>query len=404
MRVRRAAALSAFVLTAFVSPAGASNPATTSGAESWQLSALDLTPAWQVTSGSPAIVAVVDSGVEADGPALQGRVLPGDDLVDGGTDTTDDNGHGTAVAGVVASVCPGCRILPVKVIAANGTADWTTVSAGIVWAADHGADVINLSLGAPRALDSVGAAVAYALAKGVIVVAAAGNDGSDESFYPADYPGVVSVAGIDQDGARSSWSNFGNQVTVAAPGCAAAPWLQGGSMTDFCGTSAAAPYVAGLAGLARAFDPKLTPAAFAGALATSATPLPDLSIAAPGIPDANRLLLALGAPGAPPTENVPPAVPQHATVGRPSRVFPGRWAGASSYQVVWQRRGAGATWVNITSGPAYVPRACDVGYRLRVVVTVSNARGTVTAASQTTLPVSAPGRAFPSRRIVAGVG
>ena len=187
----------------------------------WQASSLDLPLAWQVTSGSAtSVVAVVDSGVQADNPALQGRVLAGYDFVHGDTNTTDDNGHGTAVAGIIAAVCPGCSILPVKVLDANGTGDWPTISAGIDWAADHGAQVINLSVGAPRALDIVGAAVAYAISKGAIVVAAAGNDGEDESFYPAMYPGVISVAGVDQTGARSTWSNFGSWVTVAAPGCA----------------------------------------------------------------------------------------------------------------------------------------------------------------------------------------
>ena len=150
-----------FMLAAVLVIAPVARSTTAAVGLSWQAASLDLPPAWQVTSGSSAtVVAVVDSGVQADNPVLQGRVLAGYDFVHGDTNTADDNGHGTAVAGIIAAVCPGCSILPVKVLAANGTGDWATISAGIVWAADHGAQVINLSVGAPHALDVVGAAVA----------------------------------------------------------------------------------------------------------------------------------------------------------------------------------------------------------------------------------------------------
>lgn len=164
------------------------------------------------------------------------------------------------------------------------TGTWPTVAAGIVWAADHGAKVINLSFGAPRAIDAVGAAVAYARAKGAVVVAAAGNDGLDEAFYPAGYEGVVSVAGVDQNGALHPWSDFGSGVTIAAPGCAA---------SGFCGTSAAAPFVSGVAGLAFSLRPSLTPAQLASAMAASGDPLADASATRAGRVDAARLLAAL---------------------------------------------------------------------------------------------------------------
>lgn len=270
----------------------------------WQATELDLPRAWQVTDGNPSVVvAVVDTGVQADHAALSGRVLPGRNLVDNTNDATDDNGHGTAAGGIVAATCPRCRILPVKVLAANGTGDWGTIAAGIVWAADHGAQVINLSVGAPRALDVLGSAVSHALAKGAIVVAAAGNDGRDERFYPAAYPGVVSVAGVDASGARYPWSNYGAWVSVTAPGCSVTTWLAGGYTQDFCGTSTAAPFVAGVAGLARSYRNTLTPEAFAAALRASARPLPDPSIASLGAVDADRLLRALG--GAPAQPRTP---------------------------------------------------------------------------------------------------
>jgi subtilisin family serine protease len=388
MRRRRAVVLVLSAVAAAVLIGAVARAGNAAGTVSWQAAALDLPLAWQVTTGSvSSVVAVVDSGVQADHPALHGNVLAGYDFVHGDTNTSDDNGHGTAAAGIVASVCPACRILPVKVLGAERTGSWPTVADGVRWAADHGAQVINLSVGAPRALDVLGAAVEYALTKGVVVVAAAGNDGENESFYPALYPGVVSVAGVDQSGARSSWSNFGSWVTVAAPGCATTAWSGGGYVSDFCGTSTAAPFVAGLAGLARAFDPKLTPAAFAAALATSTTPLPDPGTAASGLPDANRLLLGLGAPSAAPVDDSPPVVPRAPRSGRRLVARIGAWRGAASYRIEWQRSADGTRWEGVVTGASYTPRPRDGGFRLRVVVTAVNARGSTTAASPPSGPV-----------------
>lgn len=388
MPTRRAGALVVSTLAAVMLLAPAARSAQPVEALTWQASSLDLPLAWQVTSGSATtVVAVVDSGVQASNPALQGRVLPGYDFVNGDTNTADDNGHGTAVAGIIAAVCPDCSILPVKVLDANATGTWPAISTGIIWAADHGAQVINLSVGAPRALADVGSAVAYALSKGVIVVAAAGNDGEDESFYPAMYPGVISVAGIDQSGARSTWSNFGSWVTVAAPGCATTASLQGGDASNFCGTSAAAPFVAGLAGLARAFDPGLDASAFAAALHASGQSLPDPGTAAAGLPDANRLLVELGAPVTAPAATAAPTVPAAPAVGRPCTAFAGSWTGTRSTTVTWQRSRTGTGWTNIGSGARYTPRAGDAGYSLRVLVTATNVRGTVSVSSRASLPV-----------------
>lgn len=368
--------------------------ASTVGVTNWQLLRADLPLAWQVTTGRGVVVAVVDSGVQADHPGLRGRVLPGRDFVNNDGDAADDDGHGTAVAGVIAAdgdgvagACTGCLILPVKVIAANGTGDWGTIAAGVVWAADHGAQVINLSFGSPRALDVVGAAVAYAESKGVIVVAAAGNAGVDTPFYPAAYPGVISVAGVDQNDVRYSWSNFGSWVTVAAPGCMPTTWLSGRYTPDFCGTSTAAPFVAGLAGLARSFRPNIASADFAMALVRSAAPVADAGTVAGGRADANGMLVALGAPTAVPVLSAAPAVARTPTVGRAVKAVPGTWREAQSYAYRWQRSRDGADWQKVGSKAAYAPRGADRGYRLRVVVTAANARGSATAVSAPSTPV-----------------
>jgi len=235
---------------------------------------------WRRPSAArPVIVAVIDTGVDATQPDLAGVVRPQIDLVDGGSSTGDDNGHGTAVAGVIAAlanngvggagVCGACSILPIKAMGSNGNGDLATVAAGIVKAADMHARVIDLSLGGPQGLDALAQAVAYANSKGAVVVAAAGNSGLATPFFPANYPGVISVAGSNQADRLYSWSEHGPWIAVSAPGCNVAPLLQGG-YGQFCGTSSATPLVAGLAGIIVAAHPSATNARVASAIERTA--------------------------------------------------------------------------------------------------------------------------------------
>ncbi|MDE3069715.1 MAG: S8 family serine peptidase, partial [Acidobacteriota bacterium] len=244
--------------------------------QQWGLQLAGFPTAWERTQGASSVtVAVVDTGVDAGQPDLAGAVLPGVDLVNGTTDATDDNGHGTAVAGVIAAradnnlggagACWHCTILPIKVLGANGTGDTATVAEGIVRAADLGARVINLSLGGPQSLPALQQAIAYASGKGAIIVAAAGNSGLATPFYPAGYGNVISVAGTDQNDQLYPWSDYGPWVAVSAPGCNIAPLL-GGGYGDFCGTSSATPLVSGLAALALAASPQATPAQITSAI------------------------------------------------------------------------------------------------------------------------------------------
>lgn len=229
----------------------------------WGLPLAGFPAAWLKTHGSRAVVvAVLDTGVNGAVPDLAGNVKPGIDLT--GSGLTDVDGHGTAVAGVIAAhannglggagVCPNCSILPVKVMGNDGTGSLATVAQGITRAADLHAKVIDLSLGGPVGFDALKQAVDYATAKGSIVVAAAGNSGKGAPYYPANYPNVLGVAGTNQGDRLYTWSERGTWVQVAAPGCNVAPLAKGG-YGMFCGTSAATPLVAGLAALAVAYRP-----------------------------------------------------------------------------------------------------------------------------------------------------
>jgi subtilisin family serine protease len=258
--------------------------------------------AWDLTRGSSRIVvAVVDTGVDPTQPDLQGALVPGFDFVHMRAAANDDQGHGTAVAGVIAArgnngeggagVCWRCSIMPVKVLDSTGTGDDTVIAAGIVWAVDHGAQVINLSLGGPGVSEDLTAAIGYAVAKGVLLVAAAGNDGDTSTFFPAADPRVLSVAATTAADQRYAWSNFGTWVDVAAPGCNVAPLLTGG-YGNFCGTSSASPLVSGLLALELSAHPTLTSAQAAQALEGAAVPLP--GVVRFGRIDAGRALTALG--------------------------------------------------------------------------------------------------------------
>jgi subtilisin family serine protease len=240
--------------------------------------------AWDVTQGSSRIVvAVIDTGVDAKHPDLRGALVHGWDFVNNDADPSDDHGHGTAVAGVIAArsnnhaggagICWRCLVMPIKVLDSKGSGDDTLIAAGIVWAVDHGAQVINLSLGGPGSSVELANALTYASAKGVIVVAAAGNAGVATQFFPAADPHAIGVAATTVGDRLYSWSNFGSWVRFTAPGCNFAPILGDGYGT-FCGTSSATPVVAGLVALELSAQPTATAHDVEEALVHAAVPLP----------------------------------------------------------------------------------------------------------------------------------
>jgi subtilisin family serine protease len=266
--------------------------------------------AWSRTTGDPAtVVAVVDTGVDSSHPDLAGRLAPGYDFVNGDAAPGDDNGHGTAVAGVaaaagdnhigVAGYCWRCRVMPLKVLDANGGGFASDVSRAVVWATDQGARVINASLGGPLEDASLAAAAQYAQSRGALIVAAAGNDSSSQLDYPAALPAVVSVGASNQADALYSFSNQGAAVAAPAENTTTA---RGGGYERFLGTSSAAPVVSGIAGLVYSLVPSATPARVASALEQSAVPIEGVTF---GRVDAQLALASLLPPPPPPTP--PPA-------------------------------------------------------------------------------------------------
>ena len=180
--------------------------------------------AWQVTRGDPSTrVAIIDSGIDYTHPDLQGRMVDGVDLGEGDDDPMDAVGHGTAVAGIVASVCPRCSLLGIKLVGQQGLGTPYALlrrlaGPAVRWAANHGARVINVSDRLPRS-SSLLAAVDYARSHGAVVVAAAGNEDDWWGVYPAAYGPVVSVGAADPEtGARYAYSAFGPFLDITAPG------------------------------------------------------------------------------------------------------------------------------------------------------------------------------------------
>ncbi|MEU9051887.1 type VII secretion-associated serine protease mycosin [Streptomyces sp. NPDC048384] len=258
-------------------------------AQQWALDAMHTEEAWQTTKGKGITVAVLDTGVEDDHPDLAGNVLEGKDMVGFGARRGDRAWarHGTAMAGIIAGhghgagngdgvmgIAPEAKILPVRVILEDGdparakarSSRGNALAEGIRWAADHGADVINLSLGddSKSAHPEAGEdeAVQYALKKGSVVVASAGNGGEkgDHISYPAAYPGVIAATAVDKFGTRASFSTRRWYATVSAPGVNVVIADPDHKYYEGWGTSAAAAFVSGAVALVKSAHPGLTPA------------------------------------------------------------------------------------------------------------------------------------------------
>ncbi len=397
----------------------------------WGPAKIGMPTVWATSLGSPAtVVAILDSGVTANAD-LSGAIVGQTDIVNGDEDATDDHGHGTAVAAIVAGridngvggagICPACSILAVKVADADGDAWDSDIAAGITWAVDHGASVINLSLGGTDDQGELDAAVAYARSSGVSIVAGAGNDGSSTAEYPAALPGVLAVGATAQSDALEAWSQRGDWVDLAAPGTAAVLDREDRNVT-FSGTSAATPYVSGALALLASAVPTSTVATREAALTSTAAPLPTEGLIAGGRIDVAAALATLQATSPPPQTPVPgaPAItisgPAKTTLTRTSGVTVG-WSeqlenGASvTSRAVTQERteiAAGACdwsgWaidavLDGSANPTSAPVASGSCYRWRIEVVDS--LGRTGAATSAAVLVD---RARPTIRVTAPLG
>ena len=233
----------------------------------WALPHIQAETAWREMGDlQPVTVAVIDTGVCMSHEDLEGRVLDGGyDFVDNDDDPEDVFGHGCSVAGIIAAntdngigiagFAPNSSILPVRVLGPSGSGSMADVAAGIVYAADNGADIINLSLGSAVGSQVTQDAVNHALVKGVTVIASAGNSGGNLPGYPARYEGVVAVGAIDADGSRSSFSNKGGDIW--APGRDVHTIYLNNGYKALNGTSFSAPYVAAMAAVMEGADGQL---------------------------------------------------------------------------------------------------------------------------------------------------
>jgi subtilisin family serine protease len=276
----------------------------------WGAADARLPQAWDVSRGTAGtVIAIVDTGVQPVAE-LAGRVLPGKSFFAGYPGNVDPDGHGTMSATVAAGaadngigaagVCPRCVVLPVMVFEpGKETGSLSTIAAGIVWAADNGADVISLSLGGPTSSTALSDAVNYAASRGAVVVAAAGNYGEQTNcaaspcattpLFPAALPGVISVAAANEVRSLYSWSSRWQGMDLSAPGCNIAV-DQTAATVWYCGTSSATPFVAGAAALYRSVAPSATPGEVNAALAGSAKPGSGLAPVSWGALDAADLL------------------------------------------------------------------------------------------------------------------
>lgn len=222
-------------------------------------SEIDWSQAWTLgQSNSDVIVAVIDTGIDSDHEDLAGRVMDEVNLSDSPV-AGDLNGHGTHIAGIIAAdayngigidgVAPGCLLLNVKATDDRGRCDAKEIANGIVWAADKGASIINISLRVDEPSSQLEEAVAYAWSKGVLIVAAAGNDGGSTPQYPAYYPECIAVTATKEDGSRAPLASYGDWVDIAALGYQVYSTLPDNEYGYKTGTSQATAYVSGLAAL-----------------------------------------------------------------------------------------------------------------------------------------------------------
>ena len=235
----------------------------------WYLPRIQSAQAWVLSTGAATVpVAVIDSGVFVAHPDLNAKLIPGWNFVDGTPDVSDTMGHGSAVSGTlaaatnngigIASVNWASPVMPLVVVDRDDFAAYSDIAAAIQFAADRGIRVINISLGGPSPSAALQSAVDYAWKKGAVIVAAAMNNSTSQRYYPAACNHVVAVSATDSNDRLSDFSDFGDWITLSAPGTNILSTANGGGYAFWSGTSFSSPLVAGVAALCLAVNPALT--------------------------------------------------------------------------------------------------------------------------------------------------
>lgn len=241
----------------------------------WDIGYTESNKAWSLINQKREVkVAVVDTGVDYNHVDLKNRVIKGlgYNFVNDTSDAMDDNSHGTHVAGIIAAEANNkqgisgitgsldVKIIPVKVLNSKGEGQSDIIAKGIEYAADKGADIINLSFGCDEESTDIEDAIQYARNKGAFVVAAAGNDNENcDNSSPAGEAGAYTVAAINTSYRKAYFSDYGNSVKIAAPGEEIVSTVPGNKYEAWDGTSMAAPVVSGIAAMVKAEDPSITP-------------------------------------------------------------------------------------------------------------------------------------------------
>ena len=235
----------------------------------WHLPKISAPAGWDISTGAASsIIAIIDSGIDPAHPDLASKLLSGYNFLNGSSDTHDVQGHGTKVAGTaaaignnsigIAGVAWSSSILPLVVVTSTGSASYSNIANAITYAADRGVRVISISIAGTSSSTTLENAVSYAWSRGALVFAGTGNSGTTVLSYPAACSKAIAVSATDSNDNRSSFSNYGTWITLAAPGSGIYTTTNGGGYASVSGTSFSTPMAAGVAGLILAANPTLT--------------------------------------------------------------------------------------------------------------------------------------------------
>lgn len=290
------------VVTTFGKPGKPSQPPTQPDETiPWGVDRIDAELAWSAATGAGVNVAVVDTGIDSSHPDLIVNYAGGTNIISPSKSPMDDNGHGTHVAGIIAAadnnigvvgVAPQASLYAVKVLNRSGMGWTSDIIEGVEWCwqthfdedSTNDIDIVNMSLGGGSYSQNFQDACNNAWAAGVILVAAAGNDGANVVSYPAAYGNVVAVSATDSLDHLASWSNYGDGLDIAAPGVSIKSTYKGGGYATLSGTSMASPHVAGT--LALVVQLGYSGNAAISRIATTAEPIGSVSLFGCGLVDA----------------------------------------------------------------------------------------------------------------------